>query len=292
MIKDPFLTRQIGGRCAVILCAVDVPADGVRLPFYAIGVEGVGNWLAQVIDATEAAATGIAGTVDGAKDAVRQPTDLFHIVNFASLRPVNFADICPQTPERGPESYPHRHFDTCLDLAVGKLKAVTTEQPGRSVLARTIITKLRTIRRAHGDGEIAPTIGRGIVGAVGVIFQLTVAPARIAVGSTVADFMAPIFRIGPCVGRRVKLITPDQCPTCRPRIGGPVIFDLQRHHLAAVRAIVPEAQRLGIAPILSQGKVMADAGRTTPAARDLKNMLKSTLCGQRQCSGSGDLRVV
>ena len=92
----------IGGRGAVVLDAVYIPANLVRLPFYGKSVEIIGDRVAEIVDAPKAAAPLIAWAVDGAVDLVWHAADVLHVVNLARLWPVNPVDVCAQTPEGWP----------------------------------------------------------------------------------------------------------------------------------------------------------------------------------------------
>ena len=93
--------------------------------------------------------------------------------------------------------------------------------------------------------------------------QLFVTPAVFTVGGHVADFVAPVGRVGGCASRLVELITPDQAPAGGARIGGAIILELHRDGVAAVGAVEPESQGLAARPVLTDGEIAAKATRAT-----------------------------
>ena len=118
-----------------------IPMDLVGLPFHCKGVEVIGNWLAKIIDLPEAVTTRIARAMDRSKDLIWQASDVFHDVNLAGLGPSNPVDIRTQAPKRWPQPGSAGNFDARFDTPISNFKLILGQEPGRGVLARTIIAK-------------------------------------------------------------------------------------------------------------------------------------------------------
>ena len=107
MVEDPLIGRHAFGLGGVIENAVDVPANFAGLPFHGKGMVVVSHRIGQIVDAAEALAAGVAGTVDRAKDLVGL-ADVLHDVDLARLRPAGAVDVGAQAPEGRPQAAPRR----------------------------------------------------------------------------------------------------------------------------------------------------------------------------------------
>ena len=201
-------------------------------------------------------------------------------------------DVRAQAPEGRPQASAARHFDARFDTAVGDLELVLRQQACRGVLARAVVAGERPVGFLDGDRQVALPIGGGVLGAVGVILQLVVAPAGDAVDGAVADLVAPGALIGRLAGACVELVTPDQLPARRAGIGRLVVEQGNLDLPARVVAVVPEVQPLRAAPVLAEGKTPAefDLGLALAAAIDAQHALERALVGQRQRRIGRDLQ--
>ena len=242
----------------MVLDAVDVPGDQVRLPLDGERVELLVDPLAEVVDAAEAAATVVAGAVDRAEDLVGEPADVLHDVDLAGAGPRVVGDVGAEAPERRPEAVAAgRHPQPRLDPPVGELGLVLREQAGRLVLARPVVALAAGIGLVEGDHEVAVAVGGAVVGVVGVVLQLLVAPPVLAVGRGVTDLVGPVRRVRRCAGGAVELVAPRQTPAGRTGIGRPIVLQRDGDVFAATGALEPEVEALGAGPVLTESEVVA-----------------------------------
>src|SRR5690606_32557284 len=211
----------------------------------------------------------------------------FHDVDLAGLRPADAVDVRAQAPEGRPQTGAARHLDARFDTAVGDLELVLGQQAGRRVLAWAVVTGQRPVGLLDGDRQVAVAVGGGVLGAVGVIFQLVVAPAGDAVDGAVADLVAPGALVGRLAGACVELVTPDKLPAGGTRVGRLVVEQGNLDLASRFVAVGPGVQPLRAAPVLAPGKARAilDLGLALAAAAHAERALERALIGQRQRRG-------
>ena len=119
---------------------------------------------------------------------------------------------------------------------------------------------MRAVGLVEGDHQVAVAVGGRVVRIVGVVLQLLVAPAVLAVGGDVADLVGPVGRVRRGARRLVELVAPGQAPAGRAGIGSAVVLERDRDIFAATRPVIPEVERLGAGPVLAEGEVAAEGG--------------------------------
>ena len=180
--------------------SVHRPPDVIGPPFHRVDVEGCGpigrgNRAAHRLDIPDLAPVG------GAVAVARQVANDFHDVDLAGP-----GVVFPQHPERRPNPLPRGQINPRLPLAVGLAEFVAGHHPGGGVVAPG------EILLPGRDDEVAIEDIR-VVGVVGVVLELSIAPAPKALRRTGSDVIAPL---GVVDGGPVELIAPGQ----RPGLGG------------------------------------------------------------------------
>ena len=183
---------------------VDVEANLGGFPFNSVGVEAFG----EVFAAGEAGRSGEIGggavgkrAVDRAVDDVRLLADVFHDVDLAALGPADRMNVVAEHPESGPDPLPLGNFDAGFETAEGLGEEALRFQARGSVLASDVIRAF-VIFFARGDDEIA-VLDAGIYGAVGVGFELVVAPA------IAAEIVGPFLGVGSGTVGGVEFVGPN-----------------------------------------------------------------------------------
>ena len=263
VVEDPLVGSHVGRGRVVVVDAIHEPVNFVGRPLHREGVVVLGHRLLQSVGVTEGRAARVTGAVDRAEHLIGIAADVLHDVDLAALRPTDLADVGAQHPEGRPQpGCAVGHENTGLDAAILRLDLVSRDQAGRGVLARAVPAKqlLRRLGLIQSDGQVAAAIGGCVVG---VELQLAVAPAGDAVERAVADLRAPDVGIGGRAGRVVELVAPDQFPVAGRCLGGSgrlVVQYVDGDRLAAVAAIVPEAEPVVAGPVLAVGEGAREAG--------------------------------
>src|ERR1700716_3818880 len=104
--------------------------------------------------------------------------DVFHNVDFATLRPANRADIFSQQPKRGPYALSCRQLDARFEPPVRLREQSFRLQPRRGVLEfRAVWTGIWLLPRCNHQ---LPVINSSILRAVRVVLEFTIAPPAAA----------------------------------------------------------------------------------------------------------------
>src|ERR1700761_1752221 len=154
MVVDPLRAlRQIGRSASFVEMVVDVETNCLRLPLDCVDVKIVGvlYFTGERVELSDALVTTVSRAVDRTVDEIGLLADVFHDVDLAALRPLNFLDIGAEHPEGRPQALSAGNLNARLETSISLREFALRLEARGGIVARDLVCAGVFFRESFDD---------------------------------------------------------------------------------------------------------------------------------------------